>query len=185
MLYNHKDALKKYGTHGEIIKALNKGKIIKLERNIYGTSTECTDLEYIITKYPKVVFTMDSAFYYLGLSKEEPKLLHLATNRTAVRMKDKCVEQYYQLDKFFNVGVTIFKINNLTIHMYNKERMLIELIRNRVKIKDSLYDEVIKNYYSQKETLNEKKLVNYLKKFNSKKGIVNKINEELDMDLVI
>ena len=36
MLYNHKTALKKYGTHAEIMKAINRGKLVKLERNIYG-----------------------------------------------------------------------------------------------------------------------------------------------------
>ena len=185
MLYNHKAALKKYGTHAEIEKAINRGKLIKLERNIYATVNNYSQLEYIITKYPKVVFTMQSAFFYLGLCKEEPDVFHLATNRTAVRMKDECVEQYYQLDKFFNVGIIQYKVNNLIIHMYNKERMLIELIRNRNKISEKLYNEVIHNYYLEKESLDEKKLISYIKKFNSKNGIIKKINEDLDMDLVI
>lgn len=185
MLYNHQTALKKYGTHGEIMKAVNKGKLIRIERNIYKTPDDYTEFEYIITKYPKVIFTMQSAFFYLGLCKEKPNLYHLATNRTAVRMKDKSIEQYYQLDKFYSVGIIPFKVNNLNIHIYNKERMLIELVRNKNKISDELFFEVAHNYYLQKETLDEKKLISYINKFNGKKGIIKKINEILDMDLVI
>lgn len=185
MLYNHKTAIKKYGTHSEIMKTIAKGKLVKVERNIYKTLDDYSKLEYIVIKYPKVIFTMQSAFFYLGLCKEEPEIFHLATNRTAVRMKDKCVEQYYQIDKFFNVGIIPFKINNLTIHMYNKERMLIELIRNKNKISNNIYDEVINNYYLQKESIDEKKLISYIKKFSGKNNIVSRINKELDMDLVI
>ena len=185
MLYNHKTALKKYGTHTEMVKAINRGKLIKLERNIYSTLSDYSKFEYIVVKYPKVVFTMESAFFYLGLLKKEPNCFHLATKRTAIRMKEKYIEQYYQLDKFFNVGVIIFKVNNLNIRMYNKERMLIELIRNRSKINDELFKEVIINYNKEKELIDKKKLLNYIKKFNGKNKIIKIINEQLDMDLVI
>ena len=185
MLYNHKMAIKKYGTHAEIMKAVNRGKLMKLERNIYSTLTEHSKFEYIVTKYPKVIFTMQSAFFYLGLCKEKPNIFHLATSRTAVRIKDKGVEQYFQLDKFVNIGVIKYKVDNITINIYNKERMLIELIRNRTKIKKDLFDEIINNYYLDKETLDEKKLLSYLKKFNGKNKIIKMLNEYLEMDLVI
>jgi len=185
MIYNHKDALKKYKTHSGIAKAVLEGELRRLERNLYATYDDYTEFEYIINKYPKVIFTMQSAFYYLGLSKEEPKKFHLATKRTAVRMKEEYVKQYYQFDKFLMIGVINYKINDLTIHMYNKERMLIELIRNQKKIDKDLYNEIIKNYKLQKDELDIKKLVSYIKKFNGKTNLILKINESLNMHLVI
>ena len=185
MLYNHKTALKKYGTHREIMQAINRGKLVKLERNIYTTLSDYSKFEYIVTKYPKIVFTMQSVFFYLGLCKKEPKLFQITSNRTAIRIKEKYVTQYYQFNKFFNIGIMVYKVNNLNIRIYNKERMLIELIRNRNKIDVELFNEVMTNYYKERNNLDKKKLINYLKKFNAKNKYLKIINEQLDMNLVI
>ena len=185
MIYNHKSAIKKYKTHAGIIKAVENGKLIKLERNLYATSDDYTEFEYIVNKYPKVIFTMQSAFYYLGLCHEKPEKFHLATKRTAIRMKDKCVKQYYQFDKFFTVGVINMKVENINIHLYNKERMLIELIRSQGRIDDDLFTEIINNYKKSKDDLDYKKLISYIKKFNGKNNLIYRINKELELDLVI
>lgn len=183
MIYTYKNALSKYKTHFMVQKAVKEGKLVKVERGIYTSTSDISNFDYIVQKYPKVIFTMDSAFYFHGLTKKKPSKYHLATTRTALRMKDENIEQYYQIDKLFSVGATFMKEDSHTIKVYNKERMLIELIRSRNKMDPLYFEEIIHNYYLNKEKLDEKKLKKYIKCFKMRKFLTNRINEELEMDL--
>jgi len=49
-------------------------------------------------------------------------------------------------NEFLNVGVIKIEIENIQTPIYDKERMLIELIRYRTKLSYELYKEVINNY---------------------------------------
>ena len=183
MIYTYRGALEKYKTSFQVQKAVKKGKLTKLSRGIYTSSDEFSNFDYVVKKYPKVIFTMNSAFYYLGLTEKKPLKYHLATSRTSLRIKDDNVEQYFQIDKFLSLGVIKKKVNSRYINIYNKERMLIELIRLKNRLDPSYYEEIIHNYYLRKEELNITKLNNYINKFKMRKYLVQKIYEELDMDL--
>ena len=185
MVYTYQKAVKKYDSQFKTQKAIKNGELTKLERGLYTDSKDIDNFDYIVNKYPKVIFTMDSAFFYHGLYDKKPNNYHLATTRTALRIKDNNITQYFQINKLVNVGVISMKIDDHIIKVYDKERMLIELIRNRKKISNVFYNQVIHNYYMNKEDLNEKKLMKYIIKFKMKKFLINKINEELEMDLYI
>lgn len=185
MVYTYKKVLEKYGTHYKLIRAIKSGKIIKLNRGMYASSSDYSDFDYIVTKYHKTVFTMDSAFYLLGLTKAIPNKYYLATKRTALRMKEDNIVQYYQVNNIYNIGIVNIKINNLTVKVYDKERMLIELIRNKNRLNQDYFNEILDNYKKIKNNLNIKKINKYLKAFNTKKYILDIINKNLDLNLVI
>jgi hypothetical protein len=75
-----------------------------------------------------------------------PDYYYLATRRTDTRIRDSRIRQSFIKDDLFEAGIIEIQFNNSSIRIYNKERMLIELMRFRLKIPMDYYKEIIKNY---------------------------------------
>ena len=60
-------------------------------------------------------------------------------------LNDK-IEQIFMANHFFEIGKSQVNYNNVQINIYNKERMLIELIRKKKQIPFDYYKEIISNY---------------------------------------
>ena len=100
----------------------------------------------LVYKYPKAVVTMKSAFSFYGLTDVIPDECDLATTRDAAKIKDKRVKQYFVSDDFFEEGIEIADYKGYDIRIYNRERMLIELVRYKSKLPFDYY-KVIENCY--------------------------------------
>ena len=59
------------------------------------------------------------------------------------------------------------KIEDTEVNIYDKERMLIELIRYKTKLPYELYKEVINSYRKIKEQIDFIKVYKYAKSFNN------------------
>ena len=108
---------------------------------------------------------MDSAFYYHNLTDVIPEKECLALRRNSTKINDERIKVTYYQDKFFEIGRSTLQVNGVNIQIYDKERMLIELIRNRKTIGFDYYKEIIGNYREIKDTLNTKKIAEYISKF--------------------
>ena len=97
-------------------------------------------------KYPKAVFTMDSAFYHYGLTDVIPEKYYLATDRNAAKIPDKRVIQVFEKSDLLTLGVNTETKNGYRISIYSKERMLVELLRHKSKIPFDYYKEVLNSY---------------------------------------
>lgn len=75
-----------------------------------------------------------------------PDECELATTRDAAKIKDKRVKQYFVSDSFFAEGIEIADYKGYDTRNYNKERMLIELVRYKSKLPFDYYKEIILNY---------------------------------------
>ena len=69
--------------------------------------------------------------------------------------------------------------NNVKINVYNKERMLIELIRNRNLMQFDYYKEIISNYRECVDEIDMSMLADYLKKFTNEKNIFEVMQREV------
>ena len=140
-------------------------KIFKIEKGIYSDNNNVNYLEVLTKKYPNAIFTLDSAFYYHNLTDVIPKKEYLALRRNSTKISDNRVKVIYYQDKFFEIGKSSLKVNGVEIQIYDKERMLIELIRNRKTLGFDYYKEIIGNYREIKDSLNTKKIAEYISKF--------------------
>lgn len=165
MILLYKELIKRYKNDYEIKKLIKIEKIYKIEKGIYSDKKNANYLEVLSKKYPNAVFTMDSAFYYHNLTDVIPEKECLALRRDSTKIKDKRIKVIYYQDKFFKIGISKLKVNGVEIQIYDKERMLIELIRNRKALGFDYYKEIIRNYREIKDTLNIKKLTEYISKF--------------------
>ena len=146
MIYSYKECLQKYNTDYEIRKILAKGQLRKLRRGIYTDTEYESELAVIAKTYPYAVFTMNSAFYYHNLTDVIPDQYYLMTNRGASHIKDPRVVQIFENSGNLMLGAEYIEYNGIRILMYNKERMLVELLRNKNKLPFDYYKEILGNY---------------------------------------
>lgn len=117
-----------------------------LEKGIYSTVPHEPEIAVISVKYPDAVFTLNSAFYYHNLTDTIPDYYYLATEKNAYQITDKRVVQKYENSNALHLGEITMEQDGCQIKIYNKERMLLELIRNKNSFPFDYYKEILNNY---------------------------------------
>ena len=146
MIFSYAECIKKYGTDYRIKKAIQEGKLYKMEPGIYSDSRCESDTAVIEKKYPHAVFTLNSAFYYQGLTDTIPLYYYLATDKNASKIVDKSFKQIFDNNNSLDIGVEIINYCGDDIRVFSKERLLIELIRKKNKMPFDYYKEILRNY---------------------------------------
>lgn len=146
VLYSYAKCVELFGTDRKLKQALQHKQIYKIEKGVYSDREYESELAVISMKYPNFIFTLNSAFYYHGLTDVIPDLYFLATPKEVKMIHDKRVKQKFENCSEFNLGVSKVMYNTTEIRMYNKERMLVELIRNKNKLPFDYYKEILLNY---------------------------------------
>lgn len=179
MLYSYDELIKKYGTRYNIQKALKTNELYKLEHGIYSDKKIIDPLLLYSKKYPYAVITMDSAFYYYELTDVIPNKVYLATPSKYRTIKNDKIVQIFTDKNILDVGKTIVKINNQDVYMYDKERLLVELIRKRKQIPFDYYKEIIANYRDIIDDLDMQKIENYLSLFKNDLNLSEALQREV------
>ena len=146
MLLSYQECLEKYGTDYKIKKSVQDGKLYVKEKGIYSDKRYVPELEIISKKYPNAIITLNSAFYYYGLTDTIPDLYYVATPKNTRKIIDKRVKQFYENSEAFDMGKTNMNYDGVDIVIYDKERLLVELIRNKRKFSFDYYKEIIVSY---------------------------------------
>ena len=165
MLYYFNELLENGLTRYQIDKKVKNKELFKISKGIYSNEEYANDLEVILKKHRNVILTLNSAFFYYELTDKIPEYYYLATKKNAYIIKDNNVKQIFTKEEWLNIGLTKAKIDGIEVNMYDKERMLIELIRYKTKLSHELYKEVINNYRKIKNEIDFIKLYKYAQKF--------------------
>lgn len=179
MLYTRKEISKKYKSTYQLNKALASKKIFKIQGGIYSDEEFVNPLAVITKKYPNAIFTMDSAFYYWNLTDVIPDSFCLATKRISIRYKDADIKQYFIEDNLFDMGKTTLNVENVEINIYDKERMLVELVRKKALFPLDYYKEIISNYRKIVNTLDSFKISEYISHFKNDKTLYDIVQSEV------
>lgn len=146
MLYSYAQCIHMYGTDRKLKQALENEEVFKIEKGVYSDNKYVSELSVISMKYPKAIFTLNSAFYYYGLTDVIPCFYFLTTPKEITKIRDKRVKQKYENSHAFDLGVIEMIYDGVNIRIYNRERLLVELIRNKNNLPFDYYKEVILNY---------------------------------------
>jgi len=179
MVYSYKDLLIELGSRASIEKALKNRELFRLKNGIYSDNDMIDPIVIISKKYTNAIITMDSAFYYYNLTDVIPQKVHVATSRNARKINDQEVEQYYLTDNILNQGKTQVEVQGVLVNMYDKERLLIELIRKRASIPFDYYKEIIDNYRKISYELDMSKIEEYVALFKNEVGLFNILQREV------
>lgn len=146
MLYTYDQSLNKYGSKYYLKKALNTGSLYQLDKGIYSDEKYVSEEAVLAVKYPKAIYTLNSAFYYFGLTDVIPEKHYLATDRNAAKITDKRVVQIFEQSQLLTLGAITEIKNGYTINIYSKERLLVELLRHKGKLPFDYYKEVLLSF---------------------------------------
>lgn len=179
MIMNYNECLDQYGNSYQINKMLESGCIFKIEEGIYSENKYASDVVILSKKYPHAVFSGAYAMYYHGLTEFIPDSYTLATKSKAAPITDKRVEQVYIRDEILLLGATKVAIDGVDVLMYDKERLLIELLRNKSKWPRDFYKEVIGHYRRIIDSLEIWRIQDYIDNFPKGKMIRRAFDEEV------
>ena len=155
------DCLKKYGSDYMIEKMIEKGELYKVGKEIYSEERAVPRLAVLSFEYPDAVITMHSAFYFYDLTDVIPDAYDLCTDRNAAKIRSSDIRQYFAPSPFFEEGAENVDYRGFRIRIYNRERMLIELLRYRTKLPFDYYKEVLHGFRRILPELNMQRIQDY------------------------
>ncbi|MEG1705487.1 MAG: hypothetical protein RR290_02800 [Clostridia bacterium] len=164
-----------YKTRNKLRKALKEKEILRIERGYYSKDKFVNPIELIVKKYPNYIISKDTAFYIHGLTDVIPNKIDLSTPRVTAKINDEKINQMFVSEKFFEIGKTKMTFEGVEVNVYDKERMLIELMRNQKSVALDYYIEIINSYRQIKNELNITKITEYMKNFKNENFIYDKI----------
>ncbi|MCD8316051.1 MAG: hypothetical protein LUB61_01400, partial [Eggerthellaceae bacterium] len=139
-------ALKYAGSTFLLRKMLESKELYKLSRGAYSKVKNPDPLVLAHIRYPEAVITMDSALYAHGLTDVIPDEVHLATSRNYTRITKPEYKQYFTENALLDPGAINIERSYGTIRLYNRERMLVEVMRRQASLPLDYYKEVINSY---------------------------------------
>lgn len=155
------------GIHRQYLKNLaDKGEVTCVARGIY-VSDSATVSEYYSygEQYKSGVFSHSTALYFYDLTDRTPFQLDM-TFPSNVRISNYMIKSHYISKDKFEIGLTKIKLlDGTTVRVYNKERTICDIIRDRNKIDSQILNNAL-NEYMKRNDKNLNLLYEYAKKFN-------------------
>lgn len=179
MVLTHKQCLERWHSDYQIKKMIANGMLYQIEKGIYADKPEVSTLAILSAKYPKGIVTMDSAFYYHGLTDVIPEEHHIATAKSVRTLRDARIRQVFVDESILNLGAVTFQHRDAVFRIYDQERMLIELLRYRKKLPFDYYKEIVGRYRQRLYELDIERIQEYAAIFPKS----NSITEALEMEV--
>ena len=180
MIYLYRDLEKKGLSDYQIKKYVKEKKLYMIAKGIYSDKEKYSYLELISTKHPNAVFTLETAAYIYGLTKKNEAPYVIATKQKDRKIKDPNIKQIFTTDKLYHTGSNKVMYQGYNIMIYDLERLLIDVVRNKVNMDYDKYHEIIDGYKKISSLLNKNKLNEYIVMFKDPKIIYRIKNEVLE-----
>lgn len=183
MIMSYKECIAKYGSPHQINKAIAAGQLFKIEPGIYAETASVPVETILAKKYPQAVFSGRYAFHAHNLTDQMPQRYTLTTGRKTSPIADGRVEQLYVREGLLYLGAVERTIEwdkgRALLYMYDKERMLIELLRYKHRIPRETYKEILNNYKEILLDLDLVRVQEYATKFPKGQVILRRFEEEV------
>lgn len=143
------------------IEKISRGVYVKKGKNL-------NDFFILQQRYKKGIFSHNTSLYFYHLTDRTP-LKYDLTFDSKTRLHDNTINAHYVKNEFFNIGISSIYFNDGTsVNVYDLERTIIDIIRNRNKIDKQILNTAIKEYMKRKDK-NIVNLAKYAKIFNVEK----------------
>ena len=169
------------GINNKILtRMIEKGIIERVARGVYIEKNKLED-NYFITQAicKKGIFSHETALYFHDLCDRTPikYQLTIPSYYNSKLLKDKNYEFFYLKQELYEIGVTYMKTPyGNKVRVYDLERTICDIIRNKKRIEISLFTDAMKRYVERKDR-NSIKLHRYAKLFN----IENEVRKYLEV----
>ncbi len=156
-----------------------KGKLKRIERGIYMSEDGLYDELFVFqTKYPKIIYSYETALYLLNLTDKIPSKIQLTVNHNyKFNQRPKNAHIYYVNSEILNLGVVEVKTNfGNIVRLYSAERTLCDFIKNKLDMDPEIYINFVKNYPNY-----EKKDIHKLYDIANKMNLVQEVQEIMEL----
>ena len=155
-------------------KYVKKGYIERVAQGVYLSKDAFEDAMYVLqARSKKAIFSHETALYLHDLTDRDPLqyTVTLPSGYNASNFKNDGIYVYFIKKDLLNLGVEYGKTPfGRNIRVYNKERTICDIVRNRNVIDSAIINEGIRRYLSEKEK-DIPKLLQYAEKFRVEKII--------------
>lgn len=173
----------KAGIRREYLKKyLDRGSLIRESRGIYSFADSMSDeFALLQSRCKKGIFSYGTALYFHGLSDRFPQMISMTVpkNYNVFYLKEELLHVEFHRIKPSLWDIGIIEINSPQggkIKIYNKERCICDIIRNRKRTDPQIFAQALKGYFASKDRDNIQ-LIEYAKKFH----IENKVQEYMEI----
>ena len=153
--------------HRQYLKNLvDEGYLIKVSRGLYVRPDKDINEYYIMgEQYKTGIFSHNTALYFYDLTDRTPFELDM-TFPSNVRISNDMINSHYISKDKIEIGLTTKELEDgTTIKLYNMERTICDIIRDRNKIDSQIFNTALKEYMNRKDK-NLNLLYEYAKQFN-------------------
>ena len=165
-----------------LTKMIEKKQINRISRGYYGLVNYNVDEYYkIISMSEKAVFSMNTALYLHNLSDRTPLIFDITVPYYygGSLRKNKNVNLYFVNTSILDLGrIEIISPFGMKIKVYDKERTICDIVKNRNHMDIEIFSKAIKKYINSDD-----KNLNKLMKYAKKLKIENKIREYMEVFL--
>jgi len=158
--------LEKNNIHRQYLKKLEEtGYLRKISRGIYlKKGKEVNEFFIMGEKYKKGIFSHNTALYFYDLTDRTPLRLDM-TFPSYITVHNDSIKIHYIKEENHLLGAEEMKLNDgTTIRIYNLERTICDIIRDRNKIDPQIFNTAMKEY-SKRKNKNLNLLYKYAKIF--------------------
>lgn len=162
-------------------KYTDAGKLEQVRKGVYILTDELVDeFALLQTQSRKAIYSYETALYLWGLSDRTPHIFDVTfprgTNASRLKRDNQNLRCHFVQKEIYEMGITeTSSLQGAVIRLYDKERCICDLIRNKEKVDLQVYSQVIKDYFKSKP--NYRKLLKYGTEF----GIVERIRTYLEV----
>lgn len=162
-------------------KYTEEGKLEQVRKGLYVLANDFADeFALIQIQSSKAVFSYGTALYLWGLSDRTPHRFDITlphgTNVSRLKRDTQNLRCHYVQPEVYDLGITeIRSPQGAMVRLYDKERCICDLIRDKDKVDIQIYTQAIKDYFKSK--VDGRKLLKYGKAF----GVEEKVRTYMEV----
>lgn len=159
---------------------VNEGVLERVRHGLYRFSDaeEPDDEQLIASLYPEGVICAYSALFHYGYSDRVPSSWDVAIDRNVSKARFNVdhltVNPHYMDAKHLEYGVTRDDFNGTDLGVFDRDRLICEVVRNERTMDAELFRKAIQRYVSDPRQ-NVSQLVKYAKKRNMMKRVEDRV----------
>lgn len=134
-------------------KYVDDNRLIRTRKGLYVLSDDLADEYLLIQKRStKAVYSYGTALYLWGLSDRIPHYIDMTvpqgTNISNIKKDNPQVRVHYIREDLYPIGITeTVSPQGGTVHLYDRERCICDLIRGKKDMDMQIYTQAIKDYF--------------------------------------
>ncbi|MCF0109084.1 MAG: type IV toxin-antitoxin system AbiEi family antitoxin domain-containing protein [Erysipelotrichaceae bacterium] len=153
---------------------IRKEDMVKLAHGIYVKEDAWIDEMYLLQlRFPKIVYSMETALYLHGLAEKEPTPLTVTVpaKYNTRELIESDVNINYVKKEWFDIGVCMIESNDGNmLRVYDKERTICDIIRKKDYMDVAVFNHAITQYMKSKDK-NLTRLIQYAQEFHIEKKL--------------